>query len=141
VAPCEPLTATVTVTNAGAVAGDEVVQAYLSQPDATVRAPLRTLVGFARVPLAPGQRATVTFTVLPRGRSVMRDGDFARVVEPGALRLSVGGGQPAQRAGAQAPVLAAAAAAAGATTLLDACPGGRALGAWPVEPVVVVHAL
>ncbi|MBO0819977.1 MAG: glycoside hydrolase family 3 C-terminal domain-containing protein, partial [Nocardiopsaceae bacterium] len=44
-----------TVRNTGPVAGDEVVQLYLSDPVAQVVRPLRWLAGFARVALAPGQ--------------------------------------------------------------------------------------
>ena len=40
------------VTNTGAVGGDEVVEAYLTTPQAG--GPIRSLVGFERVTLAPG---------------------------------------------------------------------------------------
>ncbi|WP_017590222.1 beta-xylosidase/alpha-l-arabinosidase [Nocardiopsis ganjiahuensis] len=77
-----------TVRNSGAVAGTEVVQLYLSDPVARVAQPVRRLVGYARVPLAPGEARSVGFTVHadlasytgPAGR---------RIVEPGELRLTL----------------------------------------------------
>ena len=92
------------VTNAGARAGDEVVQAYLVPPgdgtapgltDAVVQ---RMLVGFARVPLAPGERRTVRFIVDPRAMSQVDRAGTRRVL-PGAYRLWIGGGQPGDAAG------------------------------------------
>jgi len=51
------------VKNVGAVAGDEVVQLYLHDREATVTRPVRELAGFKRVTLEPGESCTVTFTV------------------------------------------------------------------------------
>ncbi len=48
----EPLTATVMVTNAGTVAGDEVVEAYVKTPQAD--GPIHSLIGFERITLQPG---------------------------------------------------------------------------------------
>lgn len=56
--------ATVTVTNTGAVAGAHVVQVYVRRQTPGVHRPDRTLAGFARVELAPGESRTVT---LPLG--------------------------------------------------------------------------
>jgi len=50
-----------TVRNTGPVAGTEVAQLYLSDPVASVVRPVRWLAGFARVALAPGEDARVTF--------------------------------------------------------------------------------
>jgi beta-glucosidase len=58
-------TVTVDVTNAGAVAGDEVVQLYLHQRSGSDSRPVRELKGFRRVSLKPGQIQTVTFTLGP----------------------------------------------------------------------------
>ncbi|SEM37965.1 beta-glucosidase [Pseudoxanthomonas sp. GM95] len=88
----QPLRVTVTVRNTGARAGDEVAQVYLLPPtgDGT---PLRSLVGYQRVTLQPGQARTLEFTLDPRALStVARDG--TRAVEAGAYSVFVGGGQP-----------------------------------------------
>ncbi|MGI5183252.1 glycoside hydrolase family 3 C-terminal domain-containing protein [Dactylosporangium sp. CA-152071] len=57
------LTATVTVTNTGDRAGDEVVQLYVTPDCWPVPAPARKLVGFERVPLAAGESREVRFDV------------------------------------------------------------------------------
>jgi beta-glucosidase len=80
------------VRNAGAVAGDEVVQLYLGFPTVP-GAPIRSLRGFTRVHLAPGEAKSVHFDLDPRGlSSVTEAGD--RVVAAGDYTLTVGGGQP-----------------------------------------------
>jgi len=51
----------VSVTNSGAVAGDEIVQLYLSQQTPVAARPVKQLRGFARVTLAPGETKPVSF--------------------------------------------------------------------------------
>jgi beta-glucosidase len=60
-----PASVTVEVANAGAVAGDEVVQLYVHQKSGSDSRPVRELKGFRRVSLKPGQTQTVTFTLGP----------------------------------------------------------------------------
>ena len=84
------------VKNAGALAGDEVVQLYLSRQDAPANAglPLRALRGFQRVNLKPGEEKTIVFQLTPfQFTFVNRDG--VRTVEPGEYRIGIGGGQRA----------------------------------------------
>ena len=81
--------AAVAVSNTGERAGTEVVQLYLHDPVASVARPVRQLVGFARVPLEPGQRARVVFR-LHADRVAYTGRDLRRVVEPGALELLAG---------------------------------------------------
>src|SRR5205814_6517311 len=54
----------VDVENTGPRAGDEVVEVYLSKPDAPAYAPRRWLAAFTRVTLAPRERRTIRLTVL-----------------------------------------------------------------------------
>jgi beta-glucosidase len=89
----DPLTVTVTVTNTGKLAGDEVVEVYLTPPPSDL-APLRALVGFQRLHLAPAQSRTVTLPLDPRQLSQV-DAAGARAVLPGSYQLFVGGSQPA----------------------------------------------
>jgi beta-glucosidase len=89
----KPLTVSATVTNTGDRAGDEVVQLYVSDLDATVPVPIRQLQGIRRVHLAPGESVQVSFTLSPSQFSLI-DADGRRVVEPGQFLISVGGGQP-----------------------------------------------
>jgi len=87
----DPVTATVTVTNASTVAGDEVVEAYLKTPQTD--GPVHSLVGFQRVNLAPGISQEITITVDPRSLSSVDDkGD--RAILPGKYTLTLGGAQP-----------------------------------------------
>jgi len=79
-----------TVRNTGTRAGTEVVQLYLSDPVAQVVRPLRWLAGFARVPLDPGQARRVTFQ-LHADRTAFTGRDGIRVVEPGEIRVAIGG--------------------------------------------------
>ena len=79
-----------TVRNTGDRAGTEVVQLYLSDPVAQVVRPVRWLAGFARVPLDPGQARRVTFRV-HADRTAFSGRTGARVVEPGEIRVAIGG--------------------------------------------------
>ena len=54
VSPTGRVRATMTVTNTGDVAGDDVVQLYLHDPVASISQPVRRLRGFERVTLAAG---------------------------------------------------------------------------------------
>jgi hypothetical protein len=82
-------TVSCTVRNRGHRAGVEVVQLYLSRPVASVVRPVRELVGFARVPLEPGEAARVVFT-LHADRTSFTGIGMHRVVEPGVVELRVG---------------------------------------------------
>jgi beta-glucosidase len=88
----DPLSATVTVTNSGAMDGDEVVEAYLRAPQSDI-APIRSLVGFQRVHLKAGESKTVTLQIAPRQLSMVA-ADGTRAVQPGNYDLFVGGHQP-----------------------------------------------
>ena len=57
------ITATVTVTNTGTRAADEVVQLYLHQRFGSASRPVRELKGFRRVTLQPGQKQEISFTI------------------------------------------------------------------------------
>lgn len=64
----------VTVANAGAVAGAEVVQLYVRPPQNGVHRPVRELKGFRKVFLQPGEAQTVTFQLNDRAFAVWQDG-------------------------------------------------------------------
>ncbi|WP_433831890.1 glycoside hydrolase family 3 N-terminal domain-containing protein [Actinoplanes sp. CA-015351] len=82
-------TVTVRVTNTGERAGAEVVQLYLADPVAEVTRPVKQLVGFQRVELAPGAAADVVFAV-HTDRAAFTGRRMRRIVEPGELRVLVG---------------------------------------------------
>jgi len=87
------------VKNTGYVAGDEVVELYLTQPKA-VDTPKRVLTGFTRVHLAPGQSTRVKLTIDPRSIAQV-DSNGARVILPGDYIVSLGGAQPGDAASVQ----------------------------------------
>ncbi|HEY1987388.1 MAG TPA: glycoside hydrolase family 3 C-terminal domain-containing protein [Terracidiphilus sp.] len=87
----DPLTATVTVTNAGSAGGDEVVEAYLKTPQQG--GPIHSLVGFERVTLAPGASKEVSIKIDSRSLSSVDD-QGNRSILAGKYTLSVGGAQP-----------------------------------------------
>ncbi|MGA1979414.1 MAG: glycoside hydrolase family 3 C-terminal domain-containing protein [Sedimentisphaerales bacterium] len=53
----------VDVTNTGSVASDEVVQLYVKDVNASVKRPIKELLGFERVSISPGQTKTINFTL------------------------------------------------------------------------------
>ncbi|MGY1750656.1 beta-xylosidase/alpha-l-arabinosidase [Modestobacter sp. SYSU DS0511] len=83
------VTVSVTVRNTGDRDGAEIVQLYLHDPVASVVRPVRQLVGFARVELAAGAAAQVTFTV-HADRTSFTGRDMQRIVEPGDLVFQLG---------------------------------------------------
>jgi beta-xylosidase len=78
------------VANTGPRAGTEVVQLYLSDPVASVVRPVSWLAGFIRVPLEPGERRRVTFSV-HADRTAFADRSGQRIVEPGEIGIGIGG--------------------------------------------------
>ncbi|MEV4497695.1 glycoside hydrolase family 3 N-terminal domain-containing protein [Micromonospora arborensis] len=79
----------ITVANTGDRAGAEVVQLYLHDPVAQTTRPVVRLVGYARLPLEPGEAAHVTFGV-PADLTSFSGLTGRRVVEPGAVELRFG---------------------------------------------------
>ncbi|HTW13723.1 MAG TPA: beta-glucosidase BglX [Nocardioides sp.] len=81
--------ASMTVTNTGDVAGDEVAQLYLRDPVASISQPVRRLRGFERVTLEPGASTTVRFT-LDASDFGFYDNRGRFVVEPGEIQVYAG---------------------------------------------------
>jgi beta-glucosidase len=95
----DPVTVEGDVKNTGALAGDEVVELYLTQPKA-YETPLRVLAGFKRVHLGPGESAPVSLTIDPRSLGQV-DETGNRVIVPGEYTVSLGGAQPQDSASIQ----------------------------------------
>ena len=85
------------VKNGGKMAGDEVVQVYLTHPGQN-GAPLRSLAGFRRVHLEPGETQKVDVAIPNRNLSFV-DQKGARRIVAGTVQVWVGGGQPVSREG------------------------------------------
>jgi beta-glucosidase len=90
---------TAEVRNSGDRAGEEVVQLYINERDASVARPVRKLKGFQRISLQPGESKRVEFTL---GRDELRfwNIDMKNVVEPAVVDVWVAGnsvdGSPAE---------------------------------------------
>ncbi|WP_265520193.1 glycoside hydrolase family 3 C-terminal domain-containing protein [Oerskovia flava] len=88
--PTSGVTVGVRVTNTGPVAGAEVVQVYVGDPEASVQRPERELKAFTKVPLAPGESRELTFELTARDLSYWHPVLRRWVVEGGEFRVSVG---------------------------------------------------
>jgi beta-glucosidase len=81
---------TADITNTGKVAGNEVVQLYLSDVECSVARPVKELKGFSRVSLNPGETKTV--------KMLLKERDFAFwdittnnwKIEPGDFEVMIG---------------------------------------------------
>jgi len=95
---CDNIDVSVTITNIGPRDGDEVIQLYLSQPDATVPVPKIRLVDFNRIFIKSGESKDIKLMIQPRYRTVVYDSskwyEPDVQIEKGKLLLFVGGGQP-----------------------------------------------
>ncbi|WP_247004736.1 glycoside hydrolase family 3 N-terminal domain-containing protein [Halosolutus gelatinilyticus] len=89
VAPLETITASITVTNVGDRAGDEVVQLYTRAANPSQARPIQELQGFERVPLESGESKRVTFE-LSATQLAYHDLDMNLAVEEGPYEVRIG---------------------------------------------------
>jgi beta-glucosidase len=92
----ETITVSVTVTNVGERAADEVAQLYIHQRHGSASRPVRELKGFQRITLAAGESRTLTF---PLGPDELRYWSAATrdwVIETTAIDVFVGGDSAAE---------------------------------------------
>lgn len=92
----ETVNATVTVTNTGNVAAEEVVELYIKDVQASVPLPIYALKGFQRVSLWPGESKTVSFEITPELMQIVNN-DGERIIENGEYKIFIGGSIPSQR--------------------------------------------
>lgn len=85
----------VTVKNTGQVAGDEVVQIYVTHNHTHIKVPLKALKGFTRIFLKAGEQRILNFTLLPDDLAVTNvNGEL--VLLKGKITISAGGCQPGE---------------------------------------------
>jgi beta-glucosidase len=89
IAANQPARIAVDVANTGSRAGDEVVQLYIHDDEASVTRPVIALKRFQRVTLQPGERRTVMFELTPDDLALW-NADMKRVVEPGTFTIYAG---------------------------------------------------
>lgn len=92
------------VKNISEIAGDEVVQLYVKDLDASWPVPIRELQGLKRIHLSPGESRKVEFLVTPYQLSLIDDLN-RRLVEPGKFQIAVGGIMPGFLAASTGSVL------------------------------------
>jgi beta-glucosidase len=79
----------VTITNTGTIAGDEIAQMYVRPQYSSVTRPIKVLRGFARVHLNPGEAKALSFPITP-DRLSYHDIHMNYGVEPTDLDVMVG---------------------------------------------------
>ena len=90
----QPVAVEADVRNTGGVAGDEVVEVYLTQPKA-FETPVRVLAGFKRIHLNSDESRHVSFNIDPRSLGQV-DTKGNRVIVPGEYTVSLGSTQPSE---------------------------------------------
>lgn len=86
----EAVDVTVTVTNTGDVAGEEVVQLYIRDMSADISRPVKELKGFQKIRLEKGQSKIVSFRLSEKDLSYWnRELQFK--ADPGTFKVFVGG--------------------------------------------------
>jgi len=85
----EILSASVTVTNSGKVAGEEVVQLYINDPVASISRPVKELKGYQKIMLKPGESKVVKFDVSTELLKFYNS-KLKYNWEPGAFNLFIG---------------------------------------------------
>jgi beta-glucosidase len=80
---------TFTVKNVGDVAGDEVAQLYVNDPESSIVTPDKLLRKFKRISLEAGESCEITF-ILGFDDFKLLNRDWKWVVEPGEFKIMVG---------------------------------------------------
>lgn len=87
----DKITASVTVTNSGRVAGKEVVQLYISAPTGKLDKPAKELKDFAKTKLLqPGESQSFTFTLRPADLASYQSKISSWVADKGTYTISIG---------------------------------------------------
>ncbi|MEO6610814.1 MAG: glycoside hydrolase family 3 N-terminal domain-containing protein [Chitinophagaceae bacterium] len=85
----DSVTVSFTLKNTGTRDGDEVVQLYIRDLQASVARPVIELKGFQRVHLKVGESKTIRFLITPELLSMLNN-KMEWVVEPGEFRIMIG---------------------------------------------------
>ena len=87
--PDEALEISTEITNVGTVAGDEVVQLYISDCFASRTRPAQELAGFCRVHMKAGETKLIRFTLMPDQLAFL-DQDMRWKIEKGVFSVRIG---------------------------------------------------
>ncbi|UCH15914.1 MAG: glycoside hydrolase family 3 C-terminal domain-containing protein [Bacteroidales bacterium] len=91
-----PVDIKVTVTNTSHLEGEEVIQLYITDMEASVRTPLYSLKDFKRISLKPGESKTINFSVIPEMLELINENGES-ILEPGEFKITIGGSLPGIR--------------------------------------------
>ena len=83
------LTASVTITNTGNYAGEEVVQLYIQDPVASISRPVKELKNYKKIMLQPGEKADVDFTITCEDLKFFNS-ELKYIWEPGEFVIYIG---------------------------------------------------
>ncbi|KAF2515686.1 glycoside hydrolase family 3 C-terminal domain-containing protein [Flavobacterium foetidum] len=89
----QKITISVKVTNSGKMEGEEVSQLYLVNQNPSIKAPLKSLKGFERFNLKPGESTIINFNLSPEDLSYVTENGNLQQYE-GKIQITVGGCQP-----------------------------------------------
>ena len=81
-----PITVSVPVTNAGKVAGKEIVQLYIGDMECSVDRPRKELKNFVKLNLAPGETKMAEFTITLDDLKYYSEAIHGWTIEPGTFR-------------------------------------------------------
>ena len=88
-AQTDTIIVTFNLQNTGALAGAEVAQLYISDPECSVMRPAKELKGFDKVRLQPGEMKQVSITIPVSSLAFYSESDKNWVVEPGKFELLI----------------------------------------------------
>lgn len=89
IAKSDSIQVSVTLTNTGKVAGEEVAQLYIWDKVASVVRPVKELKGFNKIMLAPGEKKEIHFVINKESLSFYNQ-KLEWIVEPGKFKLMIG---------------------------------------------------
>lgn len=88
IGPDQSVAISLSVTNTGQIAADEVVQLYMRDPVASVARPVKELRGFVRLALKPGETRRVTFHLHARQTAIWSADGWR--IEAGRIEVMIG---------------------------------------------------
>lgn len=90
ISPTETLEITLEVENTGSMPGQETVQVYIRDVEASVIRPCKELKAFQKVALQAGEKCTLHFTLTPQDLSFYSTASHTWIAEAGAFEILVG---------------------------------------------------
>ncbi len=84
------ITVSVDIKNSSAIDGDEVVQVYITDNNASFPVPVKSLKAFKKIHIKAGETQKVTFKLKPDDFALFND-DMQKIIEPGEFTVMVGG--------------------------------------------------